>query len=126
MGMFDSVKCDYPLPWPEAVDFGFEWQTKSTDAPYLDHYEIRADGTLWREEYTVRHEDDPDAPLGFWTHRENKRWVQVKWSGEFEIYHLVDDRGWYEVKFWFRDSVVADAIPRFEPRPKPLSPPDIA
>lgn len=115
MGMYDNVACNYPLPWDGAV--GFDWQTKSTETPYLDNYEIRADGTLWHEKYTLRHEDDPKAPLGFWQHREGKHWVQVKWNGEFGIHHLVEDQGWYEVQFWFRDGVIFDAITIFEPRP---------
>jgi hypothetical protein len=118
MGLYDNVKCDYPLPWAEAAGFGFEWQTKSTDAPYMDRYEIRADGTLWHEQYTIRHEDDPKAPFGFWQCRDNPHWVRVNWNGEFEIHHLIDDHGWYQVQFWFRDGVVSDTIPHFQPRPK--------
>lgn len=110
MGMFDNVKCDYPLPWPESSEFGFAWQTKSTDCPYLDAYEIRADGTLWHKRYDVRIEEDESAPFGMWMHRDNKRWEQVKWTGEFEIHHSID-KVWYSVLFWFRDGVIADVVP---------------
>ena len=42
MGLYDNVRCRYPLPDQEAQDFRF--QTKSTPAPYLDDYEITEDG----------------------------------------------------------------------------------
>jgi hypothetical protein len=97
MGMFDEVRCLYPLPWPEAADFGREWQSKDTPAQYLDLYEIREDGTLWHE----RHED--------------KTWVHVKYTGEIEIHHMAGSPPgrylWYSVRFWFRDGVVKDCVP---------------
>jgi hypothetical protein len=114
MGMFDYVKCDYPLPWPEASGFGYEWQSQDTDDQYLSRYEIRADGTLWHERYDIRNEADEKAPLGFWQHRENVRWEQVKQTGEVELHHLVGtppNHTWYSVQFWFRDGVVKDCVP---------------
>lgn len=107
MGMFDDVRCLYPLPWEGAADF--PWQSKDTDAQYLDQYEIRADGTLWHETYTLRHEADEKAPLGFWQHRENVEWEQEHHVGELEIHHLTD-KAWYSVRFWFKDGKVADLI----------------
>lgn len=118
MGMFDNVRCLYPTPWPEAADFGFEWQTKSSQWPYLERWEIRADGTLWHEDVDYEDRSDPKAEgllrvAGMMT-PVNQRWVQVLWTGEFEIYHLVQSRDsqdwWYECRFWFRDGVVKDAV----------------
>lgn len=40
MGMFDNIKC--------AMVPAGEYQTKDTPVQYLDNYEIRADGSLWR------------------------------------------------------------------------------
>ncbi len=114
MGMFDNVRCDYPLPWPEAKGFGAEWQSYDTDAQYLDEYEIRADGTLWHHAYDVRWESDPKAPLGMWMHRDNPRWEQVIFTGEIGIHHMIGSSpvfDWYSVKFWFRDGVVRDCVP---------------
>ena len=105
MGMFDYVKCEHSLPWPEATEV--EWQTKSTDLPYLDNYELRADGTLWQKKYTLRTEVNHAAPLGFYQHRDNPHWIQVPWTGEFEIHGCTGD-WWYDVRFWFRDGVVKD------------------
>ena len=47
MGMFDDIKCKYPLPLDGAN--ALDYQTKDTDAQNLDNYEIREDGTLWLE-----------------------------------------------------------------------------
>ena len=119
MGMFDYVQCHKELPWPEAADFGPEWQTKSMDAPYCDNYEIRADGTLWHEAYETEDRSDPNAEglmaiCGMMT-RVNERWEQVEFTGELEIHHMVShpDRPghwWYTVLFWFRDGVVRDMV----------------
>lgn len=45
MGMFDYIRCEHPLPAPDAE--GLEFQTKDADCD-LDQLLIRADGTLWR------------------------------------------------------------------------------
>ena len=42
MGLFDRVRCRYPLPDPVAQDL--EYQSKSTPAQYLHQYEITPDG----------------------------------------------------------------------------------
>ena len=83
MGMFDDVRCLYPTPWPDAKDA--KWQSKSTPNQQLSLYEIREDGTLWHEEYDTRFEENPEAPLGLYAHRENPRWVSVPITGEIEI-----------------------------------------
>lgn len=48
MGLFDYVKCEYPLPDGEDGSC-LEFQTKDFDDPYMNHYCIRDDGTLWLE-----------------------------------------------------------------------------
>ena len=58
MGMFDYIKCKYPLPISGLNDINF--QTKSLDN-CLEQYEIREDGTLWRE--ICRYEDHSDKSL---------------------------------------------------------------
>lgn len=50
MGMFDYIRCDYPLPGnhpPNVADIDF--QTKDTHAQYLEHYQISAQGQLLHE-----------------------------------------------------------------------------
>src|SRR5688572_22847297 len=67
MGMFDYVKCSYPLPgdppafvkatWPH------EFQTKDMPNPMLDHYEITAEGRLFLESRDVNF----DGALNFYS-----------------------------------------------------------
>lgn len=49
MGMFDMLKCEYPLPARTHMQ-DRTFQTKSLDC-CLDRYTIRADGTLSLEKY---------------------------------------------------------------------------
>lgn len=55
MGMFDYVTCEIPLPGVPDGHPGF--QTKDTDAQYLERYTIKADGSLIH--HAVRYEDTP-------------------------------------------------------------------
>lgn len=102
MGMFDNVRCKYPLPVAGANDL--EYQTKDTPAQFLDWYEIRKSGTLWHETY--EHEDKSKygkwcsehpgqtPPEGMFTlfdfagcfGRKNKRWERCKMTGEIRFY----------------------------------------
>lgn len=49
--MFDTIECNYALDIPNAIkNYNCKsFQTKDFDN-LLDHYEIREDGTLWKEE----------------------------------------------------------------------------
>lgn len=100
MGMFDGVRCRYPLPWPEVQED--TWQSKDTPAQYLELYEIRADGSLWHE---------ADSEKG-------SHWLPVSdYSGELEMHTLVrypDRPGhtWYSVQFLFKDGLVKVMTPK--------------
>ncbi len=50
MGMFDTIRCAYPLPDP--ADQGGEFRTKSLDC-LLDEYRITTDGLLLRNTWIV-------------------------------------------------------------------------
>jgi len=82
MGVFDYITCEAGDRNPKT-----EYQTESFEWPYLDRYEIRKDGTLWREEYDIEDRSDPnaeglDALAGSRT-RVNKRWMQMEnFTGE--------------------------------------------
>lgn len=125
MGMFDDIKCNHPLPLAGANALAY--QTKDTDAQYCDMYEIREDGTLWHEDYDI--EDHSDAakwekqnpgkeapkeldPFCGCMAKVNKRWLQVKLTGEicfYTIYSIVDGNmtnatsrdGWLEWSAYF-------------------------
>lgn len=86
MGMFDHVKCLYPLP--NEKHNGLDFQTKSLES-LMDNYEIRPDGTLWIETYDVEDQSDPKAEglmriVGCMT-RINQEWVQCQFTGELEF-----------------------------------------
>lgn len=63
MGMFDSIKCEYPLPLPEGVEkLGFiqkdiEFQTKDFEN-LLDYYTIRENGELYKTNSKYKWVDD--------------------------------------------------------------------
>ena len=110
MGMFDYIRCKYPLP----VD-GFQdrtWQTKDTPGyPSMDLYEIREDGSLWHQGYDVEDRSDPKAEglmglRGAMT-RVNKKWGRVpSLTGEIRFYDFKhsgngDYAGWLEFSAYF-------------------------
>lgn len=120
MGMFDDLRCKYPLPVEGANDLAY--QTKDTPCQYMEMYEIREDGTLWVEEYDTEDQsvcgqwkrDFPGKPvpddiayqMGGCMTRVNKRWEQVKnFTGEIRFYTNLDgkgkDRGWIEWSSYF-------------------------
>ena len=71
MGMFDYLRCRYPLPNPDHQDL--EFQTKSFPGPALEQFEITPDGRLliqtWNEmNYT--------GEISFHDFTPNKEWVE--------------------------------------------------
>jgi hypothetical protein len=89
MGMFDYVKCLYLLPDGEDGS-AIEFQTKDTDAQYMDLYEIREDGTLWHQVYDVEDHSDHKAEgimrfSGCMT-RVREHWVQEFTTGAINFY----------------------------------------
>lgn len=102
MGMFDNIECQYPLPIPddpiELRGFPFNsrvYQTKSFDT-VMDTYIIKADGTLWHEEYDIEDKSDPNATgfarcYGIMT-RTNKREKQLSdYTGVVNFYEYISD-----------------------------------
>ena len=92
MSMFDDIRCLYPIDVPDYEKV--PWQTKSL-ARWLERYEIRADGTIWKEVC-----DGGGV---------NRHWVRWMHHGPVEI-HGSHDGVWHSVTFWFRDGVVADVL----------------
>lgn len=104
MGMFDDLRCYYPLPIPGANKLVY--QTKDLEC-FMDHYEIREDGTLWHEEYDIEDRSDPAEEglmglVGAMT-RVNKRWKQVSLTGEVVFYGSFrgDWKDWIEWSSYF-------------------------
>lgn len=105
MGLFDWVNCKYPLPVEGAN--ALRYQTKDTDCPYMEHYEIREDGSLWREEYDTVDRSDHSAPLGSLKRiqgmmtRENQRWEPEPFTGELVCVGYPEDDKKYEHRVEF-------------------------
>lgn len=85
-GKFDHLVCRHPLPVEGRGLHLLEFQTRSFEAPKMDRFEIREDGSLWRQAYDARVELFPTAPSSFVMHRDNERWVRHGWSGELRFY----------------------------------------
>lgn len=90
MGLFDYVSCQYPtgIDGTETMQF----QTKSFDPPRMDRYEIRHDGTLWREVYDIEDRSDPNA-TGFLSLNGCMTPINIRWEpfadfiGSIYFYH---------------------------------------
>lgn len=113
MSVFDNIICKYNLPIALTNNLinvnHLHYQTKDTPAQYLDNYEIREDGTLWHETYDIEDQSDPKAEgfmrfLGCMT-RINKRWEQIKFTGEIRFYTSFGtyDKDWIEFSSYFVD-----------------------
>lgn len=98
MGMFDDLRCKYPLPLAGANEL--HYQTKDTPAQFCDMYEIREDGTLWHEAYDIEDRSDPnaeglDALVGCMT-RVSKNWEPCAMTGEIRFYASATPKQWVE------------------------------
>lgn len=116
MGMFDTIYCRISLPEIGVVDDAF--QSKDTPGQVLDTYEIRADGTLWRQAYDVVDRSDPKATgmkrvLGMCAH-ENLRWERDYLSGCLGFYGERPD-GWIEFEADFRAGTLLEIRKVSEP-----------
>ena len=110
MGMFDEIRCLYPLPLDGAN--ARTYQTKDTPAQFTDLYEIREDGTLWHENYDLEDQSDPtktgiERIFGMCA-RVNERWEPVDFTGEIRFYDFQQDdlgpsgpSGWIEWSAYF-------------------------
>jgi hypothetical protein len=116
VGMFDYLKCHYPLPVEGAN--ALEFQTKDTDAQFIDQYEIRADGTLWHQTYDTEDRSDPNAEgleafIGCMT-RVNERWERDQHTGALEFY-TSHNGGWLEFSALFKDGSIQALVVVSEP-----------
>lgn len=104
MGMFDELRCAYPLPAEDANDLTY--QTKDTPAQWLDRYEIDKDGNLLREQYDTEDCSGPEATglsaLAGCQTRVNKRIVRVHdFTGEIRFYACPGPGEWIAFSSYF-------------------------
>src|SRR5690348_24112 len=89
MGLFDHVRCLYPLPEGAPTE---GYQTKDTDEQYLGLYEIAADGRLRHEVCHIEDRSDKSAPEGSLLRlagmmtRVSDSWEDVPFHGALHFY----------------------------------------
>jgi len=106
MGMFDYLRCKYPLPLDGYEDKIF--QTRDTDSQFMDNYEISQEGELFLENYEIEDRSDPakegmEKFYGMMT-KVNLRWEKQKdFTGEIRFYAEALDRPseWVEFSSYF-------------------------
>ncbi len=92
MGMFDTLRCDYPLPDVQEAEF----QTKSLVSllhgelgmgGFLDEYRITTDGRLLLHKHIRQWRDDPEALFGGYLESVRDWWEEVPdVHGDIRIY----------------------------------------
>lgn len=108
MGMFDCIRCEYPLPVAGAQDY--EYQTKDTPNQHMDTYTITADGRLLVEEY-----DEPKKPR-----------TEVILTGEVRFYDYGKDRRWLEFSAYFVRGLLKELhLIRDDLLPEPVASPSL-
>ncbi len=91
--MFDTLLVKYPLPLKGANKL--EYQTKDFEPCLMDHYEIRENGTLWKQEYDTEDQSDPTAKgwhrmVGMLT-QVNLRWKRQYTTATVHFYTYIGD-----------------------------------
>lgn len=125
MGMYDDIRCDYPLPAPGANDLT-GYQTKDTPAQECDLYVIDKDGGLHHEEYDIEDRSDPNADglyrlIGMMT-RTNARLAPVNdFTGEIRFYTIPAEGQWIEFSSYFIDGKMQSVTLIEDTRPTPAA-----
>jgi hypothetical protein len=104
MGLFDTVRCEYPLPVASHQDL--EYQTKSLDS-LMERYTITRDGRL------IRHSRGGIFARG------PCRDIEWPVHGDVEIYTSDSDRNWIEYIVRFTHGLVEWILPVEEARKSP-------
>ena len=104
MGMYDQLRCEYPLPAPGANEL--DYQTKDTPAQWLDDYVIDKDGQLFHVEYDTEDHSDPNAEgimrlVGSMTRVNERRVPVTDFTGEICFYDLTKEGEWIEFSSYF-------------------------
>lgn len=94
MGMFDNLRCLYPLPVKGANER--QYQTKDTPCQYLNDYEITKDGVLRHREF------DPEQGIV-------DGWIgNPDFIGEIRFYNYDKDGKWIEFSSYFVNGLLKE------------------
>lgn len=82
MGMFDTLRCDYPLPHHQEADFQTKYLAHLVHGELglgglLDDYRITADGRLMLHKHIREWCDDPEAFLGGYSESARDWWEEL-------------------------------------------------
>lgn len=103
MGMFDLLRCEYPLPDPRFQNE--EFQTKDTPVQFLDEYRITGDGFLEHCDYDLVSVPPEERPyydryletgklellvLGC-IKKVNERWTRQRYVGDLSFCAIVGE-----------------------------------
>ena len=105
MGMFDELKCEYPLPSHPELQ-GRTWQTKSFECN-LEMYHITADGFLTVEKHERETVMDDNAVFGFYL-KSIRQWTETldDFHGDIFFYGFADEMynaGWITFRARFTE-----------------------
>jgi hypothetical protein len=92
--MFDTVKCEYPLPLPEdlgecvEIDWAeFEFKTASFEGA-LDEYEITEDGEIYHWSIDREWRENENHPMGGHLEELHRELKKMDWTGEMVIHGI--------------------------------------
>lgn len=108
MGMFDSIKCSYPLPEVKGLQGWnlniqeIEYQTKDMDN-VLGHYYIKENGELWWKDQKFKWVDDDNAFLKGYLEVESSEDKPANYHGILNFY-CYEDLGEKDGKFYIYTS----------------------
>lgn len=88
MGMFDYIRCEYPLPDEGANEL--EYQTKDTPDQFMEHYLITSDGRLLKTTESVAYTEKEYEKL------EPSAWGVRPWFRRVKIEEEVPYHGYIE------------------------------
>ena len=124
MGMYDDVKCEYPLPdTPAGMDLGFQTKTfgDGFTGSFMDKYTITKEGDLVLHKEAWELVPEEERPYWGKPEWEKNPLLQlvgsmktiplgdeiVDYHGVVNIYTIVGET-WYEYEFKFTDGKVTD------------------
>jgi len=104
MGMFDYIKCEYPLPaYSELQDETF--QTKDTFEQYMAQYVITKDGYLMQE-ITEPKKETLESGTEATIHRPTGKRKRINFHGDLFFYPGLSVEGRYEFRARFTHGVL--------------------
>lgn len=127
MGMFDNLRCEFPLPAPDAQSLAY--QTKDTPDQWMVTYFIRPDGSLWHE---VGADVSDGTPATGFARSDLTGEVRFYTGGGGRVNGKDEGKPWWlEFSAYFKDgqmqqvNLINDTRPAANPPTPKISPPPV-